>query len=90
MGETVTGNDTLVKYTYGGDANFDGTLNGDDYFRIDGHTPGALGWINGDFDYNGHADGDDYFLIDCNYIHQVTTPTPGDPVGSAGLKPAMA
>src|SRR5439155_5246142 len=30
-GQTVTGSDTLVMYTYGGDANLDGKINVDDY-----------------------------------------------------------
>ena len=34
-GQTVTGTDTLVMYTYGGDANLDGKINVDDYGRID-------------------------------------------------------
>jgi hypothetical protein len=34
-GQTVTGSDTLVMYTYGGDANLDGKINVDDYGQID-------------------------------------------------------
>src|SRR5205807_6777507 len=34
-GQTVTGSQTLVMYTYGGDANLDGKINVDDYGRID-------------------------------------------------------
>ena len=30
-----TTTDTLVMYTYAGDTNLDGQINGDDYFRID-------------------------------------------------------
>src|SRR5439155_16367704 len=53
-GQTVTGTDTLVMYTYGGDANLDGKINVDDYGRIDFNIPlGTSGWFNGDFSYDG-------------------------------------
>src|SRR6185436_6567831 len=38
-GQTVTGSDTLVMYTYGGDANLDGKINVDDYGLIDSNVP---------------------------------------------------
>src|SRR5207249_4485290 len=53
-GETVTGSDVLVKYTYAGDANLDGKINVDDYGRIDFSVGlGSSGWFNGDFNYDG-------------------------------------
>ena len=64
----------LVKYTWVGDANLSGVVDGDDYFLLDseasrGASPSApptplFGAYNGDFDLNGRVDGDDYFLID--------------------------
>jgi hypothetical protein len=67
----VSSTDVLVMYTYAGDADLNGKLDGDDYFRIDsGFAAGASGWINGDFDYNGRVDGDDYFLLDHNLGRQ--------------------
>ena len=66
-GETVTGNDVLVKYTYGGDANLDGRINVDDYGKIDFNVGlGTSGWINGDFNYDGKINVDDYGIIDFN------------------------
>src|SRR5207247_640935 len=48
-GQTVSGTDALVMYTYGGDANLDGKINVDDYGHIDSSIPiGLTGWINGD------------------------------------------
>ena len=70
-GQTVTPTDTLVMYTYGGDANLDGAITGDDYFQIDSGFPaGAHGWFNGDFNYDGSITGDDYFIIDSNFPAQ--------------------
>ena len=78
-GQTVTPSDTLIKYTYVGDMNLDGTINGDDYFRIDqgfGSQHGASplhGYANGDLNFDGVINSDDYFLIDSNYSKQFTT-----------------
>src|SRR5690242_11168517 len=33
-GQSVTGSDTLVMFTYAGDANLDGTINVDDYYGV--------------------------------------------------------
>ena len=69
--------DVLVKYTYYGDANLDGKVDGSDYSRIDTayladkSNPAALtGWFNGDFNYDGIVDGSDYTLIDNAYNFQ--------------------
>ena len=63
-----------------GDANLDGTLNGDDYFQIDSHfnqDGTVFGYYNGDFNYDGAINGDDYFIIDSNIgIGQSATPFP--------------
>ena len=66
-GETVTGTDVLIKFTYGGDANIDGKINVDDYGRIDFNVSlGTDGWFNGDFNYDGKINVDDYGIIDFN------------------------
>ncbi len=66
-GQTVTGSDTLVMYTYGGDANLDGKIDVLDYGRIDLNVPlGVSGWFNGDFNYDGKIDVLDYGIIDFN------------------------
>ena len=57
--------DVLVKYTYAGDANLDGKVDGSDYSRIDSAAlTGATGWFNGDFNYDGFVNGSDYTLMD--------------------------
>jgi hypothetical protein len=67
-GQAISGNDTLVMYTYGGDATLDGKINIDDYVRIDnGISAGLTGWSNGDFNYDGKINIDDYTtIIDAN------------------------
>jgi autotransporter-associated beta strand protein len=67
--------DVLVKYTYYGDTNLDGAVDGSDYSRIDSAyqsenfsggltTSPVSGWFNGDFNYDGVVDGSDYTLMD--------------------------
>lgn len=70
-GETIDATAVLVKYTYTGDDNLDGTVNGDDYFQIDSHVQqsgSVFGYFTGDLDLDGDIDGDDYFLIDGNAL----------------------
>jgi T5SS/PEP-CTERM-associated repeat protein len=73
-GRTVSNSDRLVKYTFYGDTDFNGFVDGDDYARTDnGFNTGASGWFNGDFDLNGFVDGDDYALIDAAFNTQTGT-----------------
>src|SRR6185437_775432 len=77
-GQTVDTTAVLIRYTYAGDANLDGVINGDDYFDIDaGYASQATGYLNGDFNYDGRVDADDYFLIDANYGHAQSPPAGG-------------
>jgi fibronectin-binding autotransporter adhesin len=68
--------DILVKYTYFGDANLDGKVDGSDYSLIDaGYASQKTGtklsgWYNGDFNYDGTVDGSDYALIDNAFNNQ--------------------
>jgi autotransporter-associated beta strand protein len=65
-GQTVTGATTIAMYTYAGDLNFDGLVDGADYGVIDNSVqfPGTSGYANGDFNYDGTIDGADYGIID--------------------------
>jgi hypothetical protein len=66
-GQTVTGTDTLVMYTYGGDADLSGFVDIDDSGQIDFNVSSGSpfqGFYNGDFDYSGLVDIDDYGIID--------------------------
>ena len=79
-GQSVSSSDVLVMFTYAGDANLDGVINGDDYFQIDSSfAEESTGWFNGDFNYDGVVNGDDYFLIDGNF------PAQGAPMPSVAI-----
>jgi predicted outer membrane repeat protein len=63
--QAVNAGDVLVKYTYYGDADLSGKVDGTDYSLIDhGFNAHSTGWQNGDFNYDGKIDGSDYSLID--------------------------
>jgi fibronectin-binding autotransporter adhesin len=71
--------DVLVKYTWFGDANLDGEVDGSDYSLIDaGFASGGhlTGWLNGDFNYDGMVDGSDYALIDNTFNNQTSVLNP--------------
>jgi len=73
-GLNSTSNDVLIKYTYYGDADLNGVVNGADYQQIDGGFGSHLtGWSNGDFNYDGVVDGSDYSLIDNTFNQLATT-----------------
>ena len=70
-GQTINGASTVVMYTYGGDADMDGDLDGDDYFYLDSNvlqSETVFGWTKGDFNYDGRLNGDDYFILDSNIL----------------------
>jgi hypothetical protein len=70
-GTAVSNGDLLIKYTYYGDADLSGAVDGSDYSRIDnGYLLGLTGWQNGDFNYDGVINGTDYTLIDNSYNTQ--------------------
>jgi autotransporter-associated beta strand protein len=85
-GQTITGTDTLVMYTYGGDATLDGKINIDDYVRIDqGINAQFTGWSNGDFNYDGKVNIDDYTtVIDANIGNQNGVFFTGGGIGDGG------
>jgi fibronectin-binding autotransporter adhesin len=62
---TLNDSDVLIKYTYYGDTDLNGEVDGTDYSRIDnGCLNNLTGWFNGDFNYDGVINGSDYTLID--------------------------
>jgi hypothetical protein len=72
-GEPVDPNAILIKHTYNGDANLDGRVNADDYFRIDQgflSQPQNPRFNQGDFNYDNRINADDYFLIDQAFLGQ--------------------
>jgi hypothetical protein len=70
-GQAIDTTAVLVKYTYYGDADFNGKVNFDDYVRTDsGFNNHRTGWTNGDFDGNDQVNFDDYVRIDLAFNTQ--------------------
>jgi T5SS/PEP-CTERM-associated repeat protein len=77
LSTTPAAADILVAYTYYGDTDLSGKVDGTDYSRIDAafladrSNPTAdTGWFNGDFNYDGVVNGSDYTLIDNAFNQQ--------------------
>ena len=91
-GQSVTAGDVLVMYTWGGDAQMDGDLDGDDYFQIDSNVAqsgSVFGFHKGDFNYDGLINGDDYFIIDSNIAFAQSQPDFPTDVGAGGALTAV-
>jgi hypothetical protein len=73
-GVTVDGTTVLGKYTYYGDANFDGQVTTDDYVSVDLGLGTGDSWVQGDFDLNGVVTTDDYVVVDLNLGKGSTSP----------------
>ena len=78
------GNDVIVEWTFDGQLNFDGIVDGSDYALMDnafnqrsGGTGGssvpATGWEDGDYNYDGVTDQTDYNLIDAADTNEGST-----------------
>jgi hypothetical protein len=86
-GQTINGASVIAMYTYAGDGNLDGVIDGGDYGLIDNNVQiaGASGYFNGDFNYDGVIDGGDYGIIDNNIQAQgAPFPTSESAAGLAG------
>ncbi len=69
-GRPVYYGDTIVKFTYYGDANLDGVVNNDDAIILSSNHTGYADWSGGDFDYDGTISTNDYDLMNAS----MTTP----------------
>jgi hypothetical protein len=77
----LTASDVLVRYTYAGDVNLDGTVDGKDFrIAMESAIFGGSGWAQGDVDYSGSVDGNDLALIAAN----LGGPVIGLPVSESG------
>ncbi|MDX1965441.1 MAG: hypothetical protein SFX18_20010 [Pirellulales bacterium] len=86
LGDSSAGtgfNQVIVRFTYPGDYNLDGRVDGTDYGAVDSNlgmvtTGGAGGFFLGDGDFNGLIENGDYTPIDSFFGSGVGTPLGGD------------
>jgi hypothetical protein len=76
----LTGDEIIIRFTYMGDANLDGQVNGLDFNLLAPNfgQPGVFTWIQGDFNYDGIVNGLDFNLLAPNFG---LAPFGGDPEG---------
>jgi hypothetical protein len=83
-GVTIATNSVIGKYTYFGDANFDGQVTADDYGVLDANLgstpPEGSAWLAGDANLDGTVDANDYSVLDANLGSGV-----GNPLSPAGV-----
>lgn len=85
-GVSVGSSDVLVKYTYLGDTDLNGVVDGNDLANyLAGRSGGLSGWVNGDFNYDGHIDDVDLGLLLASLQGQ--TISFGGPGGTGGAVP---
>jgi hypothetical protein len=77
-GQSVSGANVLVRYTWTGDANLDGVVNALDFNAIATNFGGASGknWIQGDFNYDGTINTADFTALASNFDQPVLASPP--------------
>jgi len=79
--EPIDADAVLVKYTYSGDANLNGTVDSTDFNLFTPNYGGSgKSWIQGDFDYNGKVNTLDFNLLAGNFGLALPGPTLGSVV----------
>ena len=72
---TIGPNDTLLRYTYDGDANLDGRVNLSDFNRLAANFGAAApAWTRGDFNYDGNVNLGDFNALAGNFGRTVAAP----------------
>jgi hypothetical protein len=91
-GIAVGTTDLLLKFTYLGDTNLDGTLDTADFNAVlNGFTNSLSGWANGDANYDGVVNGTDWSLFSSAYSFVLGGGLPFDGgTGNGGMIPEPA
>jgi hypothetical protein len=87
-GVAVDSSSVLVRYTLGGDANLDGTVDFNDLVKLSQHYNGPGDWEDGDFNYDGMVDFDDQVILGQNY--NTSLPAGASPVFAVAAVPEPA
>jgi hypothetical protein len=86
-GQPVGVSNVVIGYTFGGDANLDGTVNALDFNALASNY-GATGgfWVQGDFNYDGSVNTLDFNSLASNFNQSL--PAPAQPLASLIPEPA--
>jgi parallel beta-helix repeat protein len=72
-GAVIDSTMVIIRYTYLGDIDLNGEINGDDYFFLDSNVMNSgvvFGYGVGDINLDGEINGDDYFWLDSQILAQ--------------------
>jgi hypothetical protein len=85
-GQPIDSTSVLIKYTFAGDTNLDGTVDIRDLFALATHYNSAGNWLwtDGDVNYDGHVNVQDLTLLAINWQAGVGSPL-GSILSSLGL-----
>ncbi len=78
----------LLRYTYYGDANLDGTVNALDFNALANNYSKAGVWSSGDFNYSGTVDSSDFAMLAANYGQSLPSSAPAAMLGSVVPEPS--
>jgi hypothetical protein len=88
-GQPVNSNSIIVRYTYSGDANLDGSVDTVDFnILASGFNATGAVWTQGDFNYDGTVDTVDFNLLASNFSQTLPAPAGGAGVGTLVPEPA--
>jgi hypothetical protein len=78
-GQSVSGSNVLVRYTYLGDLNLDGVVNALDFNQLATNYGAANGkiWVQGDFNYDGLTNSTDFSPLAVNFNRALPSPALG-------------
>jgi autotransporter-associated beta strand protein len=77
-GQSVDNTSVLVRYTFAGDANLDGTVDTGDFTAMSQHFGSSgQGWVAGDFNYDGTVNALDFNALATNYGRALASPALG-------------
>ena len=91
FGQNVDATSILMRYTYAGDANLDGTVGSGDFTRLaqSFNGSGAL-WSQGDFNFDGVVNALDFNLLASNFGQVMPAPALGTLVPEPGVSAIVA
>jgi hypothetical protein len=87
-GQTVALTSVLLRYTYYGDANLDGTVNALDFNALANNFGKSGVWSSGDFNYDGAIDSNDFAALAANYGRSLPSSAPAAMLGSVVPEPS--
>jgi hypothetical protein len=86
VGSFMGATSVLIRYTYAGDSNLNGTVDLTDFTYLAANFNGSgKTWLQGDYNYDGNVDLTDFTYLAANFNQSLPAPTLGAPVPEPGF-----